>query len=260
MMVGYFWEPMVNFYNFTLRVQRAQLQLRDLGQLHSRVQIPRSGASAGRPAIRVAAIRLFGSAAVTDRAWWLRLSAARLPRLSDITRWAALFVLLALIWMPFEFLLFILPQVWIYQSTVSSLSLFSGTVYQFPVYEGFIMALFGLGVTYLRVSRNDRGETFIEGGLQSISPRWRNKISTLAVTGVVCLWTGISYFGPWTWLQVQADSTAGNSPSYMRSGICGGGTDIACPDRSVPIPSRTSVRIGPKDPLLPQSVRDAQGN
>lgn len=260
MMIGYFWEPMVNFYNFTFAFNAhsfsfgtwsnyipgfrypGQEHLPD-GLLYALPQYVYSGVL----------LSLIG-------AWWLRFSASRLPRLSEISRWAALFFILALIWMPFEFLFFILPQVWIYQSAVSSLSLFAGTIYQFPIYEGFIMALFGLGVTYLRVSRNDRGETFAEVGLQSISPRWRNKMSTLAVTGVVCLWTGISYFGPWTWLQVQADATAGNSPSYMRSGICGGGTDMACPDRAVPIPSRTSIRIGPHDPRLPHSVRDLQGN
>lgn len=260
MMIGYFWEPMVNFYNYTFAMNAHSISW---GTWSNYIPGFRYPGQAHFPDGLLYALPQYVYSGVLLSligAWWLRFSERKFPQLGQISRWVALFFLLAGIWMPFEFALFIVPQVWIYQGVVGSLSLFPGTVYQFPLYEGFIMALFGCGVTFLRVTRNDRGETFVEGGLQSISARWRNKVSTLAVTGVVCLWTGVSYFGPWTWLQVQNDSTAVNSPSYLRSGICGGGTDMACPDRSVPIPSRTSIRIGPADPRLPQSVRDAQGN
>jgi hypothetical protein len=260
MMVGYFWEPMVNFYNFTFAMNAHSISWGTWADYIPGFRYP--GQAHFPDGLLYALPQYVYSGVVLSLigAWWLRWSATRIPRASELTRWVGLFFLLALIWMPFEFLFFILPQVWIYQSTVSSLSLFAGTIYQFPLYEGFIMALFGLGVTYLRVTRNDRGETFVERGSMSIAPRWRNKVSTLAVVGAVCLWTGVSYFGPWTWIQVQADATAENSPSYLRSGICGGGTDMACPGQWVPIPSRTSIRIGPTDPRLPQEVIDSRGN
>ena len=166
--------------------------------------------------------------------------------------------LTVMIWLPFEYFLFILPHVWNYASVVSVLSLFDGTYHQFPIYEGFIMAGFGCGVTFLRVTRDDRGRTFVEKGSDSIPPRWRNKVSVLAVSGVVMLWTGLSYFGPWTWLQVQADSGAA-LPSYMRNGICGAGTDQACPSGAVPLPNRESIKTPPDDPRLPESAREIQG-
>jgi hypothetical protein len=259
MMIGYFWEPMVNFYNFTFAFNAYSISFGTWANYIPGFRYP--GQEHLPDGLLYALPQYVYSGVLLSLigAWWLRWSSAKLPRWSELGRWAGLFFLLALIWMPFEFFLIIVPQVWTYQSTVSSLSLFSGTIYQFPLYEGFIMALFGCGVTYLRVTRNDRGETFVEHGVEAISPRWRNKVSTLAVVGAVCLWTGVSYFGPWTWLQVQTDATAKNAPSYLRSGICGGGTDTACPGKFVPIPSRTSIRISPTDPALPAAARDAQG-
>jgi hypothetical protein len=49
-------------------------------------------------------------------------------------------------------------------------------------------------------------------------------------------------------------------PSYLRAGICGEGTDYACPGKEfVPVPSRTSLHLAPDDPRLPEHVRDRQG-
>jgi hypothetical protein len=260
MMVGYFWEPMVNFYNFTFAMNARSISWGTWANYIPGFRYP--GQAHFPDGLLYALPQYVYSGVLLSLigAWWLKWSHTKFPRLTQLGQWAGLFFLLALIWLPFEFVFFIVPKVWIYQSTVSALSLFSGTVYQLPLYEGFIMAFFGCGVTFLRVTRNDKGETFADRGSDSISPRWRNKVSTLAVTGVVCLWTGLSYFGPWTWLQVQADATAKNTPSYVRSGICGGDTDMACPGKYVPIPSRTSIRIGPSDPRLPQDIRDSRGN
>jgi hypothetical protein len=122
------------------------------------------------------------------------------------------------------------------------------------------MALFGCGVTFLRVTRDDQGRTFVERGDESVPRRWRSTVSLFAVSGAICLWTGISYFGPWTWLQVQATSTARNAPSYMRGDSCGTGTPRACPNTAVPIPHRGSIAIPPNDPRLPAWVRAIQGN
>jgi hypothetical protein len=259
MMVGYFWEPMVNYYNFTFAFNAHGVNFGTWanyipGFTYPNQQILPDGTLYALPQYVYSGVLL----SLTG-AWWLRWSAKRFPALGPLSRWGALFFLLALIWMPFEYVFFILPQVWVYASVVSSLSLFDGTAHQFPVYEGLIMALFGCGVTFLRVSRDDRGRTFAEGGIDSIAPRWRNKVSVFAVSGLVCLWTGLSYFGPWTWLQVQADSTIKNAPSYVRSGICGGGSDYACPGGDVPIPSRGSVHLTPDDPRLPADVRQTQG-
>jgi hypothetical protein len=48
-------------------------------------------------------------------------------------------------------------------------------------------------------------------------------------------------------------------PSYLREGICGNGTDYACPGADVPIPSRTSYHLRPDDPHLSPEARRQQG-
>lgn len=61
----------------------------------------------------------------------------------------------------------------------------------------------------------------------------------------------------------EATAVAGTLPaypSYMRTQVCGEGTDYACPSREwVPIPHRGgNLALRPDDPRLPQEVRDAQ--
>jgi hypothetical protein len=70
-------------------------------------------------------------------------------------------------------------------------------------------------------------------------------------------WYLVGYFMPYNILVVKAD-TFPKLPSYMRAGICGAGTDYACPSEYVPVPSKTSLHIGPDDPRLPQRVRERQ--
>jgi hypothetical protein len=260
MMVGYFWEPMVNYYNFTFAFNAHGVNFGTWANYIPGFSYPHQAYLPDGTLYAMPQYVYSGVLLSLIGAWWLRYARERVRWFGPMGRWIALFFGLALIWMPFEYLFFILPKVWIYASVVPGLSLFAGTWHQFPLYEGFIMALFGCGVTFLRVTRDDQGRTFVERGDESVPRRWRGTVSLFAVSGAVCLWTGISYFGPWTWLQVQATSTARNAPSYMRGDSCGTGTPRACPGALVPIPHRGSIAIGPHDPRLPASVRAAQGH
>ena len=69
----------------------------------------------------------------------------------------------------------------------------------------------------------------------------------------------VLYAVPYSYFAIKAD-TFPAMPSYLRANICGDGTDYACPSKNhVPMPSRSSLHIGPDDPGLPESVRDRQG-
>jgi hypothetical protein len=257
MIAAYFWEPMVNFYNYTFAMNTHSINFGTWADFIPGFTYPNQRFFPDGTLYALPQYMYSGATLSLLGGWWMAYSARRLPRLSTISAWWILFVAMAVIWLPFEYFFFIRPQVWVYASTVPNLTLFDGTLHQLPLYEGFIMAGFGCGLTLLRITRDDRGHSFVEKGIDEVPMRWRNAVSTLAVAGAVCVWTGFSYYAPFTWLQVQANQgIEEHIPSYLRAGICGEGTDYACPDSRVPVPRRdTTLQIRPDDPRLMEQQR-----
>ena len=112
----------------------------------------------------------------------------------------------------------------------------------------------------LRYFRDDQRRSFAERGVSRmpIGSRAKRALSLLAVIGAVHS-AMLTYYVVYLPFTLRA-GTAPALPSYFRAGICGEGTDYACPSRDhVPIPSRSSLHIAPDDPRLPPSVRDRQG-
>ena len=83
-------------------------------------------------------------------------------------------------------------------------------------------------------------------------------LTFLAVTGLVHTWFIVGYFVPYNFFALKAD-TFPPMPSFLRAGICGQGTDYACPSGAVPIPHGRSLHVAPDDPRLPADVRAHQG-
>lgn len=81
------------------------------------------------------------------------------------------------------------------------------------------MAAFAVGWTYFRISWRERGRPFCAGGLARLAVGGRTKttLEFLAVVGFGAAWVFVTYFGPWSWLSVNADSVA-RLPSYMLPG------------------------------------------
>jgi Spirocyclase AveC-like len=149
-----------------------------------------------------------------------------------------------------------------YPGVVRSVTLFPGEVYQWPLYEAGIIAFVNTGFTSLRYFKDDRGQTFVEKGIDNLrlSGGRRKALTFFALAGFIQPFFLIGYYLPYNLFVVHAD-TFPAYPSYMRSMICGEGTQYACPsDGWVPIPHRESkLFVAPDDPRLPQEVRDAQG-
>jgi hypothetical protein len=113
----------------------------------------------------------------------------------------------------------------------------------------------------IRYLRDDKGRSFAERGVDELrlTKRKRKLVQFLAITGFVHGYSLFGYFLPFQVMALKAD-TFPAMPSYLRAGICGEGTDYACPGKEfVPVPSRTSIPLAPDDPRLPEWVRERQG-
>lgn len=113
--------------------------------------------------------------------------------------------------------LFVRTHVYAYPRTIEALTLWPGSEFQFPIYESVFVALYALGFTALRMSAIDSpdGLSFVERGVQRIRPGARKLTRLLAVTGFCAAWAALSYFIPWSWMSVNADSINHKVPTYM---------------------------------------------
>ena len=115
--------------------------------------------------------------------------------------------------------LFIRAEVYTYARTWRAVTLWPGSQYQFPLYEGVCVAAYALGFTWVRLSWLDRGGSFVDSGLDrlGLSAALSRGVHLLAVIGFAAACAFLAYFAPWSWLSINADSIA-RLPSYLRAG------------------------------------------
>lgn len=193
--------------------------------------------------------------------WLLRKSSAIWPGMKRGWQFAILFLALGLIDLVVENAI-MRTGIAAYPGVIKSISLFPGEVYQWPLYEAGIIAFVNTGFICLRYFRDDKGQTFVEKGIENLRLEGAKKklVTFLALAGFIQPWFLISYYLPYNLFVIHSD-TFPAYPSYMRAQMCGEGTAYACPSREwVPIPHQDNkLFIGPDDPRLPKDVRDAQG-
>ena len=255
----YFYDPLDNYFNYTFSYNAHFLNFASWAREIPGLQAPNQRFFP-EPFLVMGgfyAIFMFGSAIFG--CWYMRKLAVKRPGASNLRLFAHLFLIVLIIDVVVENL-FMRTQFAAYPGVVHSLSLFAGKYYQFPLYEPFIIATFACGMTAIRWFRDDRGRSIAERGSETlrVGPRARKGITFLAVTGLVHTWFILGYFVPYNFFALKAD-TFPAMPSFLRAGICGEGTDYACPSDSVPIPHDNSLHIRPDDPRLPADVRSRQG-
>ena len=110
-------------------------------------------------------------------------------------------------------------EAYAYPQTQSSLTLWGGSKYQFPLYESFLVAFVGLAFTWLCVQSAESGGGLlpVERGLERVPARWRSTVSTFAVIGFSLLVLTLVYHLPFAWLSLSGDSIA-RLPSYLMPG------------------------------------------
>ncbi|MGJ6122359.1 spirocyclase AveC family protein [Mycolicibacterium sp. Y3] len=142
----------------------------------------------------------------------------RYPGIANIRSFSVAFVAILLLDIVIE-QLFVRTQVYAFPRTWEALTVFAGTQYQFPVYESVFVAAYAAGFTYLRMSAHDSpdGLPWVHRGIHRWSPRLRTPVKLLSVVGFCAAWAALSYFIPWSWMSVNADSII-SIPTFMMPG------------------------------------------
>ncbi|MHB8691216.1 MAG: spirocyclase AveC family protein [Solirubrobacteraceae bacterium] len=133
--------------------------------------------------------------------------------------------------------------------------LFPSTYHKYPVNEMLtIGALFTL-ICCLRYFKNDRGQTLVERGVDRITTSERSKLLLrfLALAAAVHLSLFVAYNLPNSWVGMHSRPWPADlqKRSYLTDGLCGAGTQNACPGPGVPlIRGNATAHLGPNGQLV----------
>jgi hypothetical protein len=118
------------------------------------------------------------------------------------------------------------------------LGLFPNSYFKWPLHEGLTIGLVFTAVACLRFFVNDRGQSAVERGIDEIQGGKAKKfaIRVLAMTFIVQGLMFIGYNVPNFWIGTHSAQWPKDvqERSYFLSGLCGEGTDRACPGPGVP--------------------------
>lgn len=145
--------------------------------------------------------------------------------------------------------------IWAYPGGGTLLTFWDGTRYQFPIKEMFLWGAAWTAFTCLRYFRNDKGETFAERGANQLKTGQKRKLACqfLALYGAINLLYVVTYNLPINILNMHNTtwSPGVQEISYMNDGLCGEGTDYACPTADTPIPWYGSAHLRPDGTWAP---------
>jgi Spirocyclase AveC-like len=156
----------------------------------------------------------------------------RWPARSDFTHYIVLFGIFCV----FDFIIenfFVRTQIYLFWGSWSPLTLWTGQLYQFPLYETFLAVVYALGFVWLRDSVDARGLSAVERGADDLgrARRLAGPIRFCAITGFCLVWGLVSYFMPFNWMAMKSDAYPA-LPSYLRGGVfCGVTGRAACPSQ-----------------------------
>jgi hypothetical protein len=127
-----------------------------------------------------------------------------------------------------------------YTGTIDWLTLWSGSDNQLPAYEVLFWAVFLTGVASLRFFKDDRGDTFVEHGIDrlGLSKGKEGAVRQLALIGAGAAAITVFYNMPWALISSHNNSFPQGLPSYFVNGVCSPDPAQAtaevppCPNRS----------------------------
>lgn len=105
---------------------------------------------------------------------------------------------------------------YMFTKTYGPLTVFEGSIYQFPIYESILSSIVCLGFTVIRQSAMDDpgGLSSVERGADSIAPRYRTAVRTMAIIGATGALFIVGYHLAFNWLGLIGTSVV-EMPSYM---------------------------------------------
>ena len=152
-------------------------------------------------------------------------------------------------------LIFLRAGLYAYPGGIKALTLCRGQHYQYPLYEWLALVSVMSAWSCMWYFRNDRGETLAEVGIERVggTARRRTAVRVLALAGLGNLIFVVFYSGPLAIAGLYSDAWPADvtTRSYFTSGLCGPGTDYACPGPGVPIARRGSSHVRPDGTLAP---------
>jgi hypothetical protein len=128
-----------------------------------------------------------------------------------------------------------------YASTVPSLTLHAGKIYQFPIYETVSWCATLTWLSSIHFLRNDRGESWAERGVlrMNLGARRETFMRFLAILGACQIGMFVTYNVPYFYWSTKG----GAYPPYKEyriAGVCGPNTDYDCPSLTTPLPKADS--------------------
>jgi hypothetical protein len=175
--------------------------------------------------------------------WLLRKYSARHPRLGVMSLIGIIVAGLTLSDTLAEIAFIRIGGVYTYPGGIRAVTVFAGDWFQFPLTEGFFFGGLGLGCTaILQYFKNDKGQTFVESGLDAlrISRSSKQAVKFLALFGFVHASFLLVYMLPNFWLSTHSDpypTPPGGRPSYFINNMCVYGPKAdECPGPGVMIP------------------------
>jgi hypothetical protein len=165
---------------------------------------------------------------------------------------------LFIVWDLFWELTFIRIGYWTYPTTPNFLTVFGDEWYRIhltePIFWGTTWALFAC----LRYFKNDKGQTLAERGIDQVQGSTKRKafLRFFALYGVLNVIFFLFYVVGTNAIAIHGDSWPKDTleRSYFTNGLCGDGTDYACPGQGVPIPRPKSAHLDPAGDLVPGEV------
>jgi hypothetical protein len=198
---------------------------------------------------------IFGVVVVANKL--MKKAQQRWPQLSNggLIAWA---IGLFIVWDLFWELTFIRIGYWTYPTTPNFLTVFGDEWYRIhltePIFWGTTWALFAC----LRYFKNDKGQTLAERGIDQVQGSTKTKafLRFFALYGVLNVIFFLFYVVGTNAIAIHGDSWPKDTleRSYFTNGLCGAGTDYACPGQGVPIPRPKSAHLDPAGALVPGQV------
>lgn len=198
---------------------------------------------------------IFGVVVVANKL--MKKAQQRWPQLSNggLIAWT---IGLFIVWDLFWELTFIRIGYWTYPTTPNFLTIFGDEWYRIhltePIFWGTTWALFAC----LRYFKNDKGQTLAERGIDQVQGSTKKKafLRFFALYGVLNVIFFLFYVVGTNAIAIHGDSWPEDTlkRSYFTNGLCGAGTDYACPGQGVPIPRPKSAHLDTTGELVPGNV------
>jgi len=184
----------------------------------------------------------FGLLSAMLSAYFLRKLRQGFPRMTTVGRYSILFVFWFLFDNIFEASL-VRMEVYSFSGLPIMGTLWPGEVYQYPIWEGIIVAPLCMLFTYLRESRDANDHSVAERGIDDLpfGEKTKSFISFLAILGF-SIATYLIYHFSYSWMSMHAEVYP-RLPSYLNgAAYCGNpGTGRLCASQLIRPAATTNV-------------------